>query len=579
MALAGELARAGHASSAEAAFWLGLLAIAGPTAGGLASAGASRGQRITLIAGLGIAAYLTKVMIWPVEFTFHDEFTHWRTAADIIATHHLFSPNPLEPTSSIYPGMEIMTAAVAQLTGLSVFVSGLILVGVARLVLMLALYLVFERVSGSPRAAGLASMLYAGNPNFLFFDAQFGYESIAIPLGVFLVYLVLRTRVTNWRAALSGAAALVLVAGSLAMTHHLTSWLFGGALVGALVINLAVRQRHRLPLRGLLVAAIVAAATVGLWFAYVGVGAVTYVGPVLTVGSGKLVQLIVGQAVTRTLFTSAGEVNPLWEQVLAFADVVVLLLPLPSALYLIWRRHRDSPNLILLALIAMVYPASLVLRLTSSTVETSARLSEFLFIGLAPVLALLAVRLLTDAPSTRSRRLRQWGCGAALVIVMGGGAIIAWARWSRLPGPYLVAADARSIEPQGVGAATWARAHLGTHNSIATDRTNALEMGSPLGDQDPVNLGPPVNDLILSTTLTRPDLQTISRAHLRYLVIDNRLSRSLPLTGTYVDPPDWTSTQPVSPLAAQKFATASEFSRVFDSGNIAIYSVSRQLVP
>jgi hypothetical protein len=246
---------------------------------------------------------------------------------------------------------------------------------------------------------------------------------------------------------------------------------------------------------------------------------------------------------------------------------------------LIWRRHRDSPNLILLALIAMVYPASLVLRLTSSTVETSARLSEFLFIGLAPVLALLAVRLLTDAPSTRSRRLRQWGCGAALVIVMGGGAIIAWARWSRLPGPYLVAADARSIEPQGVGAATWARAHLGTHNSIATDRTNALEMGSPLGDQDPVNLGPPVNDLILSTTLTRPDLQTISRAHLRYLVIDNRLSRSLPLTGTYVDPPDWTSTQPVSPLAAQKFATASEFSRVFDSGNIAIYSVSRQLVP
>ena len=114
MALAGAFARAGHSSWAEAAFWLGVLAIVGPAAARLVSAAPTRAERIVLVTGLGIAAYLAKVMIWPVQFTFHDEFVHWRTTADIIASHHLFAPNPLTPVSASYPGSEIMTAALAS---------------------------------------------------------------------------------------------------------------------------------------------------------------------------------------------------------------------------------------------------------------------------------------------------------------------------------------------------------------------------------------------------------------------------------------------------------------------------------
>ena len=275
------------------------------------------------------------------------------------------------------------------------------------------------------------------------------------------------------------------------------------------------RTKIRAALIGASVAAVAAVATVGLWLAYVGVGAFSYVGPVLTGGETEFLHLIEGESAPRTLFVSAGQVSPSWEQAVAFSSVAVILEALPFGLLLVWRRYRTNPYLIFLALVAALYPASLALRLTSSSVETSARLSEFLFFGVAGVLSLLALRVLSADTSTRRRYALQSACAAAITLFVCGGVIIAWGRWSRLPGPYLVSADDRSIEPQGIRAATWARAHLGHGNPIATDRTNALLMGSPLGgEQYPVNGsadGITVNDLILSTTLTRADLQTVAR--------------------------------------------------------------------
>jgi hypothetical protein len=84
----------------ETAFWLGVLAIVGPTAARLVSAAPTRAERIVLVAGLEVAAYLMKMVIWPVQYTFHDEFVHWRTAADILRTHHLFATNPLTRVSA-----------------------------------------------------------------------------------------------------------------------------------------------------------------------------------------------------------------------------------------------------------------------------------------------------------------------------------------------------------------------------------------------------------------------------------------------------------------------------------------------
>ena len=74
----------------------------------------------------------------------------------------------------------MITAPLAQLADIGIFLSGTIVIGTARLVLMLALFLFLERVIGSARAAGIGVAIYACNPSFLYFDSQFGYESLAL---------------------------------------------------------------------------------------------------------------------------------------------------------------------------------------------------------------------------------------------------------------------------------------------------------------------------------------------------------------------------------------------------------------
>jgi hypothetical protein len=166
-------------SWAEWLFWIGLLVLLVPIAARIVSESPSDDERLALVAILAVALYVVKFLHSPLGFTLHDEFIHWRTAQDLLATGQLFHPNPLLPVSPLYPGLESITSAVAQVAGLSPFAAGIIVIGVSRLVLTLALYMTYQLASGSHRLAAIASVVYMANPNYLFFDAQFSYESLA----------------------------------------------------------------------------------------------------------------------------------------------------------------------------------------------------------------------------------------------------------------------------------------------------------------------------------------------------------------------------------------------------------------
>ena len=98
---------------------------------------------------------------------------HWRTTSDILATHHLFRLNPLIDTFGVFPGLASVTSAVASTAGVSIFHAGLIVVGAAKVVSVVALFLIYEQLGGSARLATVATLAYALNPNYLFFDASF----------------------------------------------------------------------------------------------------------------------------------------------------------------------------------------------------------------------------------------------------------------------------------------------------------------------------------------------------------------------------------------------------------------------
>ena len=204
----------------SALFWLGLVLIFVPTAFRALHKHTDPRERLTLIILLGVALYLVKVVGSPQAFSFSDEYIHLRGTQDILRTHHLFAFNPLLPSAAYYPGLAAVTAALVHLTGLSPFVSGVLLIGAARILFSASFFLVAKTVTGSARAAAAASLIYAANPMFLFWSASFSYENLALPLAAFALWWLARTR--NGAGPAQTVTVLLIVA--VTVTHHVAAF-------------------------------------------------------------------------------------------------------------------------------------------------------------------------------------------------------------------------------------------------------------------------------------------------------------------------------------------------------------------
>ena len=491
----------------------------------------------------------------------------------MLLSRHLFELNPLLPESAVYPGLEIVTAALVSLGGLPIFAAGAILLGALRLVLAIALFLFFEEAGLSPRLAGLATVVYAANPSFLFFDAQFSYESAALPLAA----------VALWAAARhvrgpATPASFILAAAALAatiVTHHLTGLIMTALLLLWSVFSLYVQRGRGIP-TGPAPLAVLGLALSVLWQRLVAGNALSYLTPDLGDSVRDLVVLLTGRGALRPLFSDyAGGGLPIWERVFAYASILLLVVLLPFGLWAAWRAYRDRPLALALAAGGLAYPVSLVLRLSESGIEAAVRSSEFLFLPLA-FLAALVFEAHQDRLADLWRARSAVGVGAAVLFI--GGVVLGWAPWGRMPGPYLVGADPRSIEPEGVATARWMPTTLGPDNRLASDRINTWQHKTNNEQRvvtavvDRVGVWPP----FFSLTVDDLDRATLSEGNIRYLVVDSRMSTDLPRVGIYIERgevDDYRHTEPIPAAALTKYDGLYQVSRLYDSGNLAVYDV------
>ncbi len=557
---------------AEPLFWVGLLVLFVPVAGRLLGEPASRGERIGLLALLGLELYLVKVLRSPLSFSFYDELLHVRTASDILEGGHLFRMNSLLPVSPYYPSLENVTVALAQLSGLSVFAAGLAILGAARLTLVLGLYLFYEQVSHSPRLATLSTLFYMVNPSFLFFDAQFAYESLALPLAA-LVLLAETRRQEAPPDRRRGPRVLVVIAvAALTATHHLTTYaLLAFLFLWTAVFALANRRRpaREGPGASTLITLVAAVA----WLLLVARLTVSYLGGNAQQIVAETIRVLIGEGAARRLFQGGiGNVAPRWEQIVSYAATLLILLILPVGLPQVWRRYRANALALALGMAGLAFPASHALRFTSSGAEIASRTPEFTYLPLAFILALGVERLWSLRPAFPRR---EAAILAGVAILFLGGVTLGSSYWARLPGPYLVAADSRSIEPQGLAAATWSRAFLGPDNHVAADRVNALLMLSH-GKQQPVSnafMGVDVPMLFFSPRFSGVEQRLLYEGNIRYLVVDRRLCSALPMVGVYIEPgePGEKQLSILNPICLTKFDDVERASRIYDNGAIIIY--------
>ncbi|HLH60448.1 MAG TPA: hypothetical protein VKV20_02095 [Ktedonobacteraceae bacterium] len=597
----------------EPLFWFGLLAIFLPVAARLLSQKPARRERVGLLVVLAISLYFVQILQYPLYFAGYDEFLHVRTAQDIAASGRLFSTNPLLPISAFYPGLEIVTNALSSLTGLSIFVAGSVLIGTAWLVLVPSLYLIYERISDSMWIAGMATLLYMTNPNFVFFDSIFAYESLALSLAVFVLFLVVRRGYVSGRPRLGFTIAAWLGIGAIVVTHHLTSFMLLGFLLVWTVVFLLLWKlrpgRERIergsasPTPGPYTPnqtieanpggiVVVSLMLTSAWLIYTGGAALGYLTPHVTGALSQLVQIATHHSQARQPFQSTTATgSPLWERLMVYASLVLILLGLPFGLFAAWRRYRSSAFALALACAVFAFPGILILHLTQTGAEVASRSTEFLFVAIAFVLAMAARRFLLPVTSWSCAPGRKDGmiitrvrpcitlCALAVLFV-GQIAMSAGSSGSFLPGPYQVSADDRSIEPEGITAAVWANTYLGPGHIVASDRDNT-ELMATYGRQFAETSGSAriaVSWVFLATQFGTGVVTILRQDHIQYLVVDLRLSTALPATGTYFnngEPGAQHYTQPIDRAALEKFDFVPGVSRIFDGGDIIIYDVEQ----
>lgn len=558
------LSRSGHPHG-SVLFWLGLLAIFVPVTARLTSTSPSRNERVGLLLLLGTASYLVKVFRDPFRFLYADEFVHQYNAVSILATHSLFRENPILPATAAYPGLEAPTAALSALTGLSVFAAGLVVIAVARLILMLGLFLLYETITGSARVAALAAAVYAASPHYLFFVADFSYESLALPIAVLALAAALRARPPAGVGSRAWLVVALVLTADVVVTHHMTSYALIVTLLAICVIPLPWRHQ---PARRPWTVAIASIALTAGWLVLVARKTVGYLSPVVFGALRETFRTIQGESQVRQLFGSSSHAaqGPAWEHYVAFASAALVAVAVPFGARAIWQRYRDRPAAIVFAVAAVGYVASLALRLVPAAWETAARASEFLFIGAGLTLALFILWVLQRFPSVEARV----GLVLAAAILVIGGVISTTSSSTRLAQPYRVSVRGTTVEPQAATAAQWASETLGPGNRIAAEGADGRFFLVDGRQHVFVGTRPPIATILRTKPLYPWQVAVLRRYGIRYVVTDAQPSSKDISAGYYFFPGN--NSHSGLAVAARKFGRAGA-EPIYDSGDVVIYDL------
>lgn len=534
--LANALARATLAPT-ELIYWVGLLIIALPIFFRLSSTKPSYRERLGLILLLGLALYGVKIVHDSIFFTFSDEFVHAFNAHNIEKYHHLYHFNPGIPTTPYYPGLEGATSALMMLTGMSSYGAGIFVVGAARLTFMAALFFLFARLSGSARGAGLGVAIYTGTSNFLFWGAQFSYESLSLPLFVVVLMAFVERDAAPPESRSAWAVPIVLGILAITITHHLTSYALAVIFVALAILYRAMKVERPNPWPFALLAV---GAALG-WLLIAARSTTGYLFPVLDEAVKAIVKTASGESAPRTLFHQASTTaetvaaTPLAARAVALLAVAVLAAIVFVGLRQIWRGDkRREPIVILFCLGALAFFAALTLRFAPAAWETGNRAGGYFFLGLAFVGIYGAAEFLRRGPNLLRRRIVLTG---ALGVVLVGGAISGWPWDIQLARPLQATADGNEIDSESLAVAEWASKRLDGSRFAAPEAT-ARVLLTPGGQVAFGGQGPDIEDIVDEPQLESWQLPLLEQHNLPYVVADRRLISEDTLRGFYFDVKD-----------------------------------------
>ena len=537
-------------------FWIAYFVVVAFVARLLVSPHTQESFRAALVVALGVWSMLPKLVRTGANPLYHDEFVHLRMLQDLVRVGHPVSSFALFQIGTTFPGLELFTSAVTHLSGLSLWSAAVGVASVAHVALLAGVYVLVKEASGTSRAGGIAALIYSFNPSLLFFDSQFSYETLALPMLVWGLVFALRamqtppvSRTTRGRFVLEVILAATFSA-ALVVTHHVTSVVSCSILLGIAVVSELCRRgvltldRPEAPSAAWGLAAWAVMIT-ALRLVLVGHPLLVYLAPAWHL-TAQFRQLLSVLGLTSSLPSRAafgGSSQPAFEIVCGFAMLPVLLLAFVWGSWgLLGQRRELSALHFVGAALGAFFFLSLPLVSAVQFSEEVHRSWAFSFLGIAVVIGTAAATAFDGSLSISVHAHTLWpppvsasrwvaaGAAVCAAIVAIGGVALSSSTIYRFGGPISAGQDVTTYGTQTKMVARWFGEHTGSRDVIFADEFVAL----PIATSTPAVIADPTDlwALMLSPRFGPSSLKIFVDERVTYIVIDRRI-------GTKGVPPAW----------------------------------------
>jgi hypothetical protein len=537
-------------------FWAGFACAVIPIGVLLVSRRVSSLQRGALVISLACWSLLPKWIRTGAQPLYADEFQHLRLLRTLANTGHATIPESVLQVGGTFPGLELLTNGLSTVSGLSLWWSAIIVASLAHVLLLVGVYVLILEISGSARAGAFGALIYLFNPSFLYFDAQYAYETLALPLAVWSIVFAHRAITTRPvagdvtpRSRRVAAFAAMFNISALLATHHVTSVITAGLLLLYAVI-VSVRQfvnqkaecGESLAMAWLL--ALFASALTFTRFFQLRHILRAYLSPVLNVSAelhqlGHLFGVGSGPA-NRAVF--GGSSIPFFEQASAYVMIPVLLAGLVLSLWILRGRWGRINSLMYVgAALGVLYFVSLPFDTALSLSQAVHRSWADSFIGLAVVLGFVSDDVLSGDLRLKWRRSSQISrviphrlvvvaVAASLAIVAIGGVTSSTAVSYRFAAPVRPGVDALFIGTQTNDVGSWLHEHAAPGSKIFTDQF----VSQVVFEQPKLTIATKVARLWDLTFYKKFSYRVVQRfliEKVNYVIVDQRMASMRPHEG------------------------------------------------
>jgi hypothetical protein len=514
----------------------------------------------------------------PVMFQWFDELQHLRSLLNVLTTHHLFHTNFSLTISPRYPGMENVTAELAQVSSASPFVAGVVIAGVSHLLLAGSVLLLLREVSQSPRVAGIGVILYMLSPQIHYFDTSFVYENVALPFLALAIFFSIRFA-SHQRGRYQSFAGLLACVAIAVMTHHVTALATVGLLASMALATSLFRGTRNLA-KPLAICAASGALIDGCWVFFVAPETRDYLGDIGPQILKGLIQL--GQAEGKSKLPTSLAI-PLVDRVCNPGGVALMLVllavsvrlarPLPPLeRLLIWM----APGLYALMVLIRLFVGSALNGEHPDGAELAIRSLTYSSLFTALAVAVVLDRLVSTAAARYARSVPMPSGLAsattiALVLLLHSitTGLPQW--WQRLPGPFRPDSFVSGIDAVGTSRAEWAATTLQAGSRYFGDVTS-FALLSALSQLDPISAPGSLYD---TDRLIPEDSALIGGLQATYLDVDMRMAQQAPVTRYFfkADVMSGNRETPIDEANIAKFDNFPGISRIYDSGYDHFYDL------